>query len=671
MSSISTKKFKHSVVTTLKNDVTSGDHTYYVMAGRSIVYDDGDDSVPTPIDTTNSVDVDPYEKGIFAKKITASDVMPMAPRYDWATNTVYTMYDDAVDLTGKQYYVVTTDASNYFVYKCLSNAGGARSTVEPSDTVESACNFVTADGYVWKLMYQMSDTEFEKFATTDYIPVVTSANVAGNTVAGAIDIVDVVTRGSNYIATLTGEFIPDDLRQNIPGIVGNSLTYRLSNSASSNTGFYIGSALYITSGAGSGELKKITNYYISSGSKIIEVDTAFASPPESGSEYLIAPYIEVSGDGTTNARGYATVSSNATVNNFISKVNVITRGQNFTYATATISGNTGGVANAAVLNPIIPPIGGHGSDSEQELGAINYGISVTYNTSEGGFITTENDFRTVTVIKDPLFDNVTLGVNEASGTFVGTETIYQLEYFITLTGNASISSSNTTVTGTSTEFNNSLAANDVVVLYDSVNNQRALRRVTAVTNSTSFVVNSVPSFTSSIGRVQKAEINATGIRKGNTLPYITMSNTEPKFEIGKYVIGATTGAWGKVANIAVNEKAYNNWTTFDNRLRVAYTSAHTMTEDTIVYQGGMSLSNAYYHSSNATYIFLTGVKGVINADPTDPLVVLNTGDTVDLGSVKYTPDLVKGSGDVVYIEHLDPISRSNTQSETIRHILSF
>ena len=85
----------------------------------------------------------------------------------------------------------------------------------------------------------------------------------------------------------------------------------------------------------------------------------------------------------------------------------------------------------------------------------------------------------------------------------------------------------------------------------------------------------------------------------------------------------------------------------------------------------MSLSNATYHSANSTYLFLTSEKGIINPDPTDPLYVLNSTGTIDLGSVKYNPDLVKGSGQVIYSENLNPVSRSNTQSETIRVILSF
>jgi hypothetical protein len=47
-------------------------------------------------------------------------------------------------------------------------------------------------------------------------------------------------------------------------------------------------------------------------------------------------------------------------------------------------------------------------------------------------------------------------------------------------------------------------------------------------------------------------------------------------------------------------------------------------------------------------------------------VVLDSGDTY-----KYEGDFVRGSGDIIYIENIEPILRSNSQSETIKLILEF
>jgi hypothetical protein len=677
MTKIITKNFKHHVVNQLTESITEPANTaYYVVFGNHVEYPSGDDSIPSPVDTVNQTHVTPFEQGIFGKKIQYNDVASMSPRYDWTSNTVYYPYDNDTDLTDKKYYTVTTDNTTYYVYKCLDNNSGAPSTILPSDTVESACNFSTNDGYVWKLMYKLPANDFTKFATSDFMPVVTSANVAANSLDGAIDIIRVVNNGSSYIATFTGQFLADDVREYIPNIAGSSTTYRLANSASSNTNFYVGSGLYIsndsTSNSGAaGQLKKIIDYYSVGGSRIAVIESPFTVAPAAGDAYLIAPYVVASGDGTTNATGYAVVSSNASVNNYISKINVIERGEGFTYATATIQGNTGGISNTATLKAILPPKGGHGSDAYLELGSTSLGVSITLNTTESGYVSTENDYRSISIIRDPLFDNVTLTLTDTTGTFLGTEKIHQVDY-ITLVGNTSTNTSSNTVTGSLTEFHASLKANDQIIIFDPANNLRCMRTVTAVTNSTSLTVNTAPSFVATIGKIEKLHITATGSRSGNSIPYISMSNAEPKFVTDKYVIGEGSGGWGKVTAISVNEKSYNNWSTFDNRTRISYTSmGGAVAEDAKVYQASISLSNAYYHSSNSTYVFLTSEKGTINADPTDPLIVLNTGTTINLGSVKYQPDLVKGSGELMYIENLNPISRSNTQSETIRIILSF
>ena len=46
--------------------------------------------------------------------------------------------------------------------------------------------------------------------------------------------------------------------------------------------------------------------------------------------------------------------------------------------------------------------------------------------------------------------------------------------------------------------------------------------------------------------------------------------------------------------------------------------------------------------------------------------VLSTGS-----GYKYEGDFVRGSGEVIYIENIEPISRSNSQSETIKLIVEF
>lgn len=672
MTSLVSNKLKEHLSSQFIESINEpANNVYYIVASKHTAYTGGDQTIPTPGDNITELEIDPYEQGIFGKKISYTDVSLMIPKYIWTADTVYDHYDtDDSQIFNKQFFVAVDAGTTYYIYKCLDNNRGANSTVQPSSTSESACNFITtADGYTWKLMYKMADSKFEKFATADYMPVETSANVSGNSVSGAIDVIRISNTGSGYIATLTGQFQVDDLREAIPSFTGNNTTYRLGTNASSNSDFYVGSALYIDGGTGSGGLRKILDY--NAGNRVVVIDSAFSVAPSTDSTYLIAPYVLVNGDGTSNAIAYASVSSNASVNNFISKINIVNRGANYTYATATVSGNTGGVSNNATLKVIIPPQGGHGFDAPSELGAKAIGISTKFTTNESGFITTENDYRKFLLLKDPLFNSVSMTLTSEAGTFTNGETIYQFNG-IQLIGSATGNGASTTLTGLGTDFLSSLKVNDLLLVTDPISNTSCVRTVSGITNSTSLTLNDELTFNSSAARLTYMTVTATGIKSGNTSPYITLANAEPKFETSKRIVGLSSGAVANITAINVNEKDYNNWLTFDNRTRISYTAASgSISEDAVVYQTDIILSNAYFHSANDTFVFLTSEKGPINADPDEILQAIGESNNFTLGSTKYNPDLVKGSGKVLYIENNSPISRSISQSETIRLILEF
>lgn len=665
-----TKKFgKHAVEQIIESISEPANNVYYVTTSKHIPYPNN--TITTPYDRIKDVETDFYDQLVFGKKVSTSDVSYMIPRVNWTTNTAYTKYSDTdTSLFSKQFYVASDQGSTYYIYKVLNNNNDSVSTVDPglTSTSESACSFITtSDGYVWKLMYKLDEADFEKFATSDYMPVKQSANVAGNTVSGAIDVITVSYHGSDYVASLTGTFISTDLRDAIAG--GNNTTYKLANTASSNNDFYVGSGIYLTGGTGQGQLRKITSY--SAASRVAVVDSTFDTSPTSGTEYIIAPYVTVIGDGTTNCVGYATIASGNGVNNYISGVTITNRGAGYTYASAVITGNTGGVSNTATLNVIIPPVGGHGSDTINELGSAYLGISVTLANNESGYLSVENDFRQIGILKDPLFDNVHLTLGSEAGTFVAGETVYQVDYG-TLTGTVTSNSTNTTITGTDTEFNGFIKTGDKVIVFDTINNLQFIRSVSSVTNATSIVLSSNSALSIDTGgKIAFATIVAQGVKTGNSSPYLTLGDAEPKFVTNKKVIGASSGAMANVTAINVNEKNYNSWNTFDGRTRISYSSVSgDFDEDDLVYQDAVSLSNAYYHSANSTHIFLTSERGPINADPSTPLQN-ESGSSYTLGSIKYEPDVVKGSGDLIYIENIEPVSRSNSQSETIRLVLKF
>lgn len=674
MTKIITSKFRSHVADQfIESFSESANNIYYLAAGRHVTYPQGDEEIPSPEDSEFTTGIDAYDQIVFGKRVLPTDVSKMIPRYNWTSNTTYAMYDDTDgELLTKQFYVVVDNGSQYLIYKVLDNNKNSPSTVQPSSTSESACNFTTADGYTWKLMYKLdSDTEFEKFATSDFMPVKTSANVSGNSVTGALDIIKVVEPGANYVSTYTGQFLSSDLRNNVllsGNQSGNNITYKLSGNSASNSDFYVGSSIYITTGTGAGQIRKIINY--SSNTRVITVNSAFTVPPEIDSEFIIAPSVNIVGDGS-GADAYCVVSSNATVSNYISKINVVNRGNSYTYATASISGNTAGSNTIATARVILPPQGGHGANSTAELGSSHVGISVKFSNNENGYVTTKNDFRSIYLLKDPLFDDVTLEVSDAESYFVGTEKIYQIDY-VNATGTVEISSTNTEVTGTQTEFT-TFNVGDKIYFSDISNPYHSINEIQSITNNEHMVLTSEPVFSSLSSKFGKAEIIATASRTGNTLPYVSLTNVEPKFSVGKKIVGEESGALANVASITVTGKNFNNWLTFDNRVRISFTSnTGLIEEDSVVYQQSLSVSNAVLHSSNATYIALTAVKGTINADPSDPLISSSSNaQYFTLGSVKYVPDIINNSGKILYIENKDPVQRSNNQTETVKIILKF
>jgi len=128
------------------------------------------EAVPATANTSPAHSAEIWQSIIGVKRITGNDVQHCIPRYDWTANTVYTQYDQNSLTLGQdnvKFYVVNSD---FNVYKCLYNNGGANSTVKP--TAINPTNITqTADGYTWKFMYSVSGSEQIRFTTGSYIPI--------------------------------------------------------------------------------------------------------------------------------------------------------------------------------------------------------------------------------------------------------------------------------------------------------------------------------------------------------------------------------------------------------------------------------------------------------------------------------------------------------------------
>ena len=236
---------------------------------------------------------------IFGKRVTINDLKLMVRRNNWETNTVYEMYEhDNDDLFNSNFYVVVDKGSYYHIFKCLYNNNGEPSIVEPnfahasqeSDLFDDNDGYYrTSDGYQWKYMYSIDVATFDKFATSDYIPVIANTVVQQAAIDGSIDVIKVESGGSRYDNHFKGNFKVNDLR-----VSSNSIALQ---SYSSDVLYSLGDNTDIANSSGS-----VT---VSSGqSNIIGTSTTFTT------DFAINDYVKVANSSTNEIRKIASITNN-------------------------------------------------------------------------------------------------------------------------------------------------------------------------------------------------------------------------------------------------------------------------------------------------------------------------------------------------------------------------
>tara|TARA_R110000868_G_scaffold9000_5_gene45606 strand:+ start:6652 stop:8796 length:2145 start_codon:yes stop_codon:yes gene_type:complete len=709
-----TKQFN---VHNAKQFVESLDETansiYYVFSTRHIEFPN-DSLPPTPSDSILDTYYQPYEDMIFGKKVNVADVKHMADKYMWTSGVVYAQYDHLdTTLPSKQFYVTVAESSGYSVFKCLSNNYGAPSTDQPTITETSADDDVyvtTGDGYQWKYMYGITSSEYDKFATSDKIPIIPNANVQANAVAGAIDFVTVTYGGDRYfsvangvirvanvagntrlfelesfaganvvIANTAGTFTvervdllgkwsngnlyaangdPNASNNVANGIVlqANSTFLRVtdvagnffgqtsnvvvlgqgsgataeiasmdknSTSLSANTDFYKGSSLYTVAGTGSGQIRTVSEYIVTGSARRVLLNQAFSTPVDTTTRWEIGPRVSITGDG----QGLEAIARVNTATFAVQSIEVVNRGNNYTWATAAIYGNTGIVesgstsqANNANVNIIISPKGGHGSDVISELYSQTVGISVDFANTEGGNISVDNDYRQVGILKDPLFANVQLTVANT-----------------VLSGGGS---------GSVTSF-----ADDSIVIQGPANGG-AYAVVSGRLGDKLYVSNAYGNF-------------------------VVSSNTEYRLSDAA---NTTTTVTEVLTNAGRSTSTHN---TFDQRLILVGMEYKSGTQEFAIDEKVVQDSTdaeGYIHSINSTgggqyTVALTRVRGNWLATDTASGTEYPFRGQTSTGEATFTgfiyKDLVPGSGEIFYIENTVPITRSASQTERIKLMVEF
>lgn len=192
------KTFNKEVVSSIQEDILTRRANYYYFLGgvEPWVNPAGDLDPNFPLDETALGDREIRRQMAYVKRVTPGDASLVVREIPWESGKVYAEWDDTVDLSDKDFYVMNDE---YEVFKCLDNNYGALSTVCPR--APAVDPITTADGYIWKYLYTVPISKRRKFVALRHIPVQRSLSDSfyGN---GAIDSVTVVEGGSGYIDIL-------------------------------------------------------------------------------------------------------------------------------------------------------------------------------------------------------------------------------------------------------------------------------------------------------------------------------------------------------------------------------------------------------------------------------------------------------------------------------------
>jgi len=404
-------------------------NNYYVFVSAISTSDNRINVVNSIASKNNFLD-----KVIFGKKILNSDCKFMIKYYPWQAGQSFVQYDDTVSLEGERFYCVVgpsiNDTGDYRVYKCLfNNNGGKVSTAPNFNATTTEQIYRTADGYIWKYMYKLTQAEFEAYNAVGFIPVVDDFEIA------PFDNDHTPEDANNYpLDTKTGSAIDQIFVENInsnsgyaratgtlverPGndgtiVIRGSLEFPLNEIAN----YYSGMSAVITKSDGTTLIYRISRY--SYGADLngndfnddnaeAEIQLADGTDPlgdgvGNGAAFEIVPRITISGNGT-GAEAKPIVE-----NGVITSVLVLNKGSGYHTVTAKVEDplvdfdpdNALSTDARAVIRPILSPKGGHNTDRLEELACRHVLLYGYITESDNNQIGSTNNYSHLGVVKEP------------------------------------------------------------------------------------------------------------------------------------------------------------------------------------------------------------------------------------------------------------------------------
>jgi hypothetical protein len=391
----------------------------YVFIGNHVPY--ANESSPNSIVDSSFDEKSVWDNMYAAKRITGNDVELVIPRANWTTGKRYKQFDDKIAIdtlltadsgaggNSQPMYILTT-ARN--VYKCLSNNANSISTVEPTGDYSTANGTIfTADGFIWKYMYNVKPSN--RFLTTDWIPAPISTskldyNVSStNLIDGELTTIIVTGEGTGYAE---------------PSITATAFVSGVTTIALANTTNVVANMAVTGTGIASGTT--VTTVNPNTSSIIISTATTANGGGTTANNLTFKTRVYIDGDGTG-----AVASANIT-NSAISKITVDISGTGYSYANAIIygSGTSGATpgANTANARVIITPKFGHGFNPAKELDATNVMVVErigAVDATENGVISTDTSFRQYGLLRDPYkYGNTSPVISSNAGTVISQTT---------------------------------------------------------------------------------------------------------------------------------------------------------------------------------------------------------------------------------------------------------
>jgi len=401
----------------------------YLYVGKVLPWDD--DTSPPSAEDTPRYQNQTWDNMAGLVRVNRSHVSLGIKRNNWVSGTKYGRYHHAN--TNDDFYVLA-GYSDRDVYKCLDNNGYSGSTSKPHHKNLGVTR--EPDGYAWKYMYTIPDTQFKRFATANVIPVMTDRDVASRSKPRIILHLPIDANNSSGF----GQYYRG------LGFVNNSYTSLASNATiattvSANTStnelrivadtglaiqanYYNNSAFYITSGKSQGTYRRIirskagdrpadtdVGYYQSTSSNLVL--SSSVTNIANGDTFIIGPIVNVT-DNNVEGKGFLALAKTNRYGNIVSiDVSSVGFGYANGYANVTINGDYHPTSNnlndgtgAQVELVISPSGGGHGYNPANELGA-KYVIvapetTIPRNHETGKFVGYGNDIRQIGLLRNPV-----------------------------------------------------------------------------------------------------------------------------------------------------------------------------------------------------------------------------------------------------------------------------